>query len=485
MALAASAMSPSHGDIRERLVRLGHGHVLRSWEALDEVGRRRLASQLERVDLDALAAAAGPARQAPSPAAPARPRGGFTPPDVERHPAHGGDRAAFDRAREAGEAWLAEGRVAALVVAGGQGTRLGWEGPKGAFPIGPVTGRSLFALQAQRLRRLARRLGRPVPWLVMTSEDTDAATRALFARERGFGLDPAQIHFFRQASLPVLDRRGRLLLAAPDRLAEAPDGHGGAIPALVRSGLLDALEARGVEAIFHYQVDNPLLPVCDPVLLGFHHLRGAEATSKVIRRRAPDERVGTAVRDGDRVRILEYSEIGEPEGSGRDAAGALRFDAGSIGVHVFTTGLVRRVAADADVALPLHAAPKPVRALDPDATHPFGALPRSVPALKLERFVFDALPCARRVVLVEALREQEYAPVKNAHGGESPATARRALDALYRRWLAAAGVDAPPPGTTLEIDHARIEGPEDLRARRLRAWHEAGDAVIVGDGARE
>jgi UDP-N-acetylglucosamine/UDP-N-acetylgalactosamine diphosphorylase len=310
----------------------------------------------------------------------------------------------------------------------------------------------------------------------MTSRATDAATRALFAQEGCFGVPAADVRFFRQPSLPVLDARGRLLLAAPDRLAEAPCGHGSVMPALVAEGVLDEMEARGVEALFHYQVDNPLLPVGDPVLLGVQRLRRAEMTSKVVRRRSPDERMGTVVRAGGRLRVVEYSEIREPLRSARDAAGGLRFWAGSIGAHVYAPRLARRVAADAARALPFHAARKRVRALDPEGGD---ATPRRRDALKLERFVFDALPHARPAALVEARREEEYAPVKRPEGAESPESARRALVALYRRWLEQAGVDAPPAGIMFEIDHARIPGPEALRALGLQAWQEAGDAIAV------
>jgi UDP-N-acetylglucosamine/UDP-N-acetylgalactosamine diphosphorylase len=204
-------------------------------------------------------------------------------------------------------------------------------------------------------------------------------------------------------------------------------------------------------------------------------------TCKVVRRLGADDRMGTVVREDGRLRVVEYSEVREPVRSGRDAEGALRFRAGSIGVHAYAPALVRRMAADRATALPFHAARKSVTALDPDAEAP---TPRRLEAIKLERFVFDALPHARRPGLVEALRVEEYAPVKQPGGAESPARAREALTALYRSWLARAGIDAPPEGTMLEIDHARIPDPETLRGLGLRAWHEAGDAIVSGDGAR-
>lgn len=468
---------PSWAEARERLESAGQLHLLRFWDALDRAARDRLASQLACFDPTWIRRTFASATERPGLEPGVEPE----PPPVRRHPAHGGDPAARREARDAGEAWLAQGAVAALVVAGGQGSRLAFPGPKGAFPIGPVSQRSLFGLQAQRLRGLSRRFGRPLRWLVMTSPATDAATRALFRREDHFGLGSACVRFFCQASLPVLDPRGRMLLEAPDRLAMAPDGHGGVLTALRTHGVLEELAERGIEVLHHDQVDNPLVPVADPVLLGFHRLEGAEMTCKVVARRSPADRMGTLIRHGGGLRVVEYSEIREPQRSAREPDGSLRFWAGSIGVHAYSPALVRRLAGADAPGLPYHAARKRVEALDPDGSD---ARPRPLDAVKLERFVFDALPFAEGVAAVEACREEEYAPVKSLEGSETPRRARAALSALYRSWLREAGVEAPRGGVQIEVDHSRIPGPEELRKRGLRSWHQAGDAIVADDGAR-
>jgi UDP-N-acetylglucosamine/UDP-N-acetylgalactosamine diphosphorylase len=320
-----------------------------------------------------------------------------------------------------------------MVVAGGQASRLGYGGPKGFFPIGPVSDRCLFAQQAQKLTHLRARCGRPVPWYIMTSPATDAATREGFARADSYGLPPEDVFFLSQGMVPSLDFDGRLMLERPDRIFENPNGHGGSITALLDSGALDDMASRGVDTIFYYQVDNPLVPLADSLFLGFHALAGAEMSCKVIRKVDPAEKMGVVARVNGRVGVVEYTEIDDEQRYARDAAGDLVYWAGNLAVHAFDTAFVRRVADH----------------------EPNGH--------KLERFVFDALAAARSVCVVEARRSEEYSPVKNAEGSDSPVT-------------------APPPGTAIEIDESRIGGCEDLRSLGIRSVEEAGDIVHTARG---
>jgi UDP-N-acetylglucosamine/UDP-N-acetylgalactosamine diphosphorylase len=439
--------------LRARFEEHGQGHVLANAVQLDPAARARLAAQLRAIDPAAVARAYAGARRLAE-----GPREKLEPPDVERLPERGGDPALRERARARGRELLAEGAVAALVVAGGQGTRLGFDGPKGAFLLGPVTRRSLFEQQAQKLRGAARRAGRAVPWLVMTSAATDRACREHFEAHGRFGLAPENVRFFTQAVMPAVDFEGRLVLEAPDRVSVAPDGHGGMIPALAASGLLDELAARGVRLLSYYQVDNPLVTIADPLFLGLHDLRGAEMSCKVVEKRGPDERAGTVGRRGGRLRVIEYTELDPWHRDRRDAGGAPAFWAASIGVHVLSVEFVRRVAADAERVLPYHASPKRIPGLDA-AGRPL--VPAAPNGYKLERFVFDALPEARRAALLEVRRHEEYSPIKNRSGGESPCTARKDLVARYRGWLREAGVTGVPEDAWIELDESRMGGPED------------------------
>jgi UDP-N-acetylglucosamine/UDP-N-acetylgalactosamine diphosphorylase len=421
--------------IRKQYAEFGQEHVFRFWEALDPDARAALLDQASRIDLGELQrvheasrvlAASGKRRLEPAP--------------VECLPEHGGSRERRSAARTRGEALLRDGRVAAMVVAGGQGTRLGFEGPKGLFPLGPVSGRTLFELQSQKIRGARRRWNAPIPWYVMTSPATDGPTRAFFREHRFFGLPESDVFFLCQAMAPALDFEGRLLLEAPGRIAESPNGHGGAFEALADSGALDDMERRGITTISYYQVDNSLIRLLDPVFVGFHDAAAAEMSAKVVRKLDPMEKVGVLARVDGHIGIVEYTEIDDEHRFERDPSGELVYWAGSIAIHLLEVDFARRIAADAERHLPYHASPKKIPCTDANGRP---VRPDEPNGNKLERFLFDALPSAARVALLEVARDEEYAPVKNAEGGDSPATARRALDRVVRSWLAVAGIPAP------------------------------------------
>jgi UDP-N-acetylglucosamine/UDP-N-acetylgalactosamine diphosphorylase len=463
--------------LRETFQAHGQGHVFAHWAALDGAGRQRLLEQTARLapGLAGLLAA----QQSAVAALSAPPPHDIQPSDAIALPEFGGDPARFEAASRMGQSLLEAGRVGVFVVAGGQGSRLGLDGPKGAFPVGPVTSRTLFEVQAQKIRGLARNSGKAIPWYVMTSNATDVATRALFEAESHFGLDPADVFIFEQDMVPACDHEGRLLVSEPGVIFENPNGHGGSLVALETSGALDDMAARGIDRIFYYQVDNPLVRMGDPVYLGFHEESGAEMSCKVIRKQDPGQKVGIVARVDGRPAIVEYTELSDEHRNARDADGQLEYWAGNIAIHVFNTDFVRRAAANADVLLPLHASAKAIPqvddaglALDIEASNGY----------KLERFVFDALPAAERVCVLEVRAHEEFSPIKNPDGTESPESARRAMVAQYRDWLAKAGLDVPSDIDLIEIDHARIDSAEEAAALGLTSLGDAGDFVRVATG---
>jgi UDP-N-acetylglucosamine/UDP-N-acetylgalactosamine diphosphorylase len=340
------------------------------------------------------------------------------------------------RLAEAGEAALARGEVAALLLAGGQGTRLGHPGPKGTFVLGPEPDRTLYAILAEGVAAVGRRAGRPVPLVVLVSRDTEAGTREAFERAGFHGLAPGDVSFVRQGELPAVDDEGRALLAEPGRLALAPDGHGGAFSALVRDGLLDALAERGAKTLVTFQVDNPLARPLDPVFLGWLHERRAFAAGKAVRTRSPTERVGVFARDArGRLRVVEY--VDRPaEGFPQDLV------LGSIAVHAFSLPFLAAFR-DAGAGLPLHRARKRVPHLGTEGRVVSPAGPN---AWKLERFLFDLFPHAPRATVHEVDRRREFAPVKDATGDDGPDAARAAVAAEVARRHREAG-RPPPEGT--------------------------------------
>jgi len=455
-------------NLKARLQMRAQGHVFRYWDELSDESRKKFLDQLESFDMDLVAGlvgaqpagpqvseATGPAdgaaatapdggrTEAPLAAAPAGAPGPgeIGEPEVIALPTTAEDHARREDAAERGLAAMRAGRVAALVVAGGQGTRLGFDGPKGCFPIGPVTNRSLFKLHAEKILAASRRAGRPIPWYIMTSEANERATRDFLRGNDYFGLDPEDVFIFRQGMMPAVTPEGKLILEDKDRVFTAPNGHGGVFRALADSGALDDLVSRGIEELYYFQVDNPLVPVPDPVFLGFHMVAGAQMSSKVLRKRAADEPIGTLVKrlaeGGGRVEVVEYSDIPPEVENARLPDGQLRWPWGSIAIHAISVAFARRIV-EGGVALPFHRAKKKIPYLDEQGQKVTPVEPNGV---KFEMFVFDALGLAERSVALEVDRQSEFAPVKNAEGADSVLTARRALSELYAGWLQAAGVE--------------------------------------------
>jgi len=256
----------------ETLFRQGQGHVFEGFFALSDAQRQALEAELDELDRGGFAQAfeALPPRT-PLGVKDVEPLREVSPETAGRE---------YAQARQAGEEALARGRVAAFTAAGGHGTRLGFDGPKGAFPIGPVTDRSLFQIFAESLLAAERRYGAPLPWIIMTCRDNHEETVAFFREKNFFGLHADTVRFMVQRSLPVFDDAGKILCSGPGRLAMAPDGHGG-FYRTVRSAV-EELRDLGVDVIFYFQVDNPLLSVPDPVFVGFHLLRGSRFSTKVV-----------------------------------------------------------------------------------------------------------------------------------------------------------------------------------------------------------
>ena len=254
---------------RAELHEIGQEHVLRFWDELDDAAKTRLAEQLRRLDLELIRELVEGAVH--------RKRGVPIPSAVEPVAAFPLEPSAdqidlYEKAARRGEELLRHGRVAAFLVAGGQGTRLGFDGPKGMFRVTPIRQKPLFQVFSEQLLARSRTAGRPIPWYVMTSEANDAETRELFAANAFFGYEADDIYFFEQGMLPAFSFDGRMLLAAKDSLALSPDGHGGSLRALERSGALADMRRRGIEHLSYFQVDNPLVHTIDPRFLGLHDL---------------------------------------------------------------------------------------------------------------------------------------------------------------------------------------------------------------------
>ncbi|MCK6473968.1 MAG: UTP--glucose-1-phosphate uridylyltransferase [Planctomycetes bacterium] len=458
----------------------GQDHLFNSWKTLkkDKIAKRRLLQQVAAIDwvllrkLIAQAKSGGADVPRPSKLEPA---------PVIRLPKTEQDRARDAKARAAGEDALRAGKVGVYTVAGGQGTRLGYDAPKGVFPVGPVTQRTLFELHAEKIDGLRKRYGAAVPWAIMTSDANDEATRAHFAERKFYGLPPESVRFAKQDSLPAIDPSGKILMSGPGDLALSPNGHGGSIKAMHDAGILDWYKQQGVATIFYFQVDNPLVKICDPVFLGHHLLAQAEMSSKIVRKRDWKEPVGVIGYLDGTLGVIEYSDLPEDLAKQTGPDGGLRFWAGNIAIHVLERAFVERLNAGG-FQLPYHLARKHVPCIGPDGKA--AALkPGEKNGIKFETFIFDALGAARASATVEAAREDDFGPIKNAEGEDSPATARAYLVERYAGWLEAAGHRIPrgpdgKPALNLEISgRTSLEG-EGLNNIQLPPVQPGGHVVL-------
>ena len=460
-----------------RLSSFGQSHVLRFWDRLSDAQRAALTAQLSRIDLAEIArlyAGRGDVEDF------GRLLERIEPLSAIRL----ADRASIvSEASRVGFDALRAGRAAALVVAGGQGTRLGFEHPKGLFPIGPLSRRTLFQIHVEKVLATARRCGRGLPLLVMTSPATDAETREFFARNDRLGLPAEDLFVFCQGTMPAVSAAdGRLLLDAPDHIAESPDGHGGMPAALARSGKFDVLQRRGVDYILYFQVDNPLAAALEPWFLGLHLMHRSEMSSQVVAKQSPDDRVGNVVSVEGRLHVVEYSDLPAEFARRRAADGSLMIWAGSIAVHVINVDLLRR-SVEGERILPFHLARKRVPYLDDDGRR---VEPSEPNAIKFERFIFDLMPQAENGLVVEVDPAEAFAPLKNASGAatDTPEWVRRRIVELHRRWLSAAGVEVNA-NTAVEISPLWALDAQEAAGKLPRGMRIERPTYFSADGPME
>lgn len=386
-----------------------------------------------------------------------------------------------------GDEIVREDTMGIVTVAGGQGTRLGHDGPKGTYPITPVTRKSLFQHHAEKIAAARRRWRAALPWYVMTSPDNHEETLAFFERHAWFGLAPDSVRFFAQGVLPILGPDGCLQVAPGPHVLSGPDGHGGVVRALARCGLLDDMKRRGLRRLSYFQVDNPMVRIVDPRMIGYHVALGSELTSKVVARRDEKEGLGLATLAAGRPRIVEYVDVDQDPAlkrrtSARGPSGELIFRFGSIAIHVIDLALIERAAAMPH-GLPLHVTTRSYDVLtDPDQP----GLVRKVACRKFERFVFDLMFATSRAIFMETDRQGEFAPVKRAGDAsqdDTPGRAEAMMMAQWAQWLAEAGVDIREPGPDrLPARKIEIAPGFALDARELRDRLESYRPVLDSSG---
>ncbi|MDR0337268.1 MAG: UDPGP type 1 family protein [Planctomycetaceae bacterium] len=459
--------------ILNNLKQYGQEHLLTFWDSLSHSEQQELIDQIQSIDF-ALIANLYQHRNTPAESLTLADQASDPPSYkfstvTDPTPCQSQKPIAVQEAVTAGEEMLRQGKVGVILVAGGQGTRLGFPHPKGMYPIAPVSEATLFQFHFEKVLATSQQYGYQIPYCIMTSPATHHETVDFLEQKNYFGLRKEDVFIFCQGTMPAVSlETGQVLLNSKNSIALSPDGHGGMLAAIARKNgngisVLDCLRQRGIEYLFYNQVDNPLVRICSPEFLGYHLLSGSELTSQVIRKRFPTDKVGNIVEVNGRLYMIEYSDLPEEVARKTNSDGSLKIWAGSIAVHIFNTTLLEQNS-KITTALPFHIARKKVPFVDLQSGEQIK--PDKENAIKFERFIFDLLPSAKNAVVVEVDPPNHYAPLKNATGSssDSPETVKRDLIAMYADWLNKAGA-VVVADTPIEISPLFADSPEKIKQK--------------------
>ncbi|KAG9281728.1 UDP-N-acetylhexosamine pyrophosphorylase-like protein 1 [Astyanax mexicanus] len=436
-------------EVRAGLESAGQTHALRFWAELSAEQKREFLGELSLLDPEELIQHCRAAAEAAGRAAGEEERLDSRMEPVDPEFIGSVCKSEPETLRQ----WEAEGflqiavnKVAVLLLAGGQGTRLGVPYPKGMYNVGLPSGKTLYQIQAERIQKVQELASEKngskctVPWYIMTSEFTLQPTEKFFKDNSYFGLDPSNVVMFEQRMIPAVSFDGKIILEKKNKIAMAPDGNGGLYRALVDNKILEDMERRGVQYLHVYCVDNILVKMADPVFIGFCVMKGADCGAKVVEKAYPAEPVGVVCRVDGVYQVVEYSEVLPETAEQRHPGGELVYSAGNICNHFFTRGFLQEVAQKFQVQLKQHVAIKKVPFVDEEGNI---VKPTKPNGIKMEKFVFDVFQFSKKFVAFEVRREDEFSPLKNADGApvDTPTTARRSLLSQHYRWAVQAGAN--------------------------------------------
>ena len=326
---------------------------------------------------------------------------------------------------EIGTQKIKEGKLACVTMAGGQGTRLGHNGPKGTFPLGLASGKSIFEILCDTLKLAKQIYGVTIPWYLMTSRENNKDTIAFFEENNYFGYPKEAISFFVQGQLPMVSQQGKILVGENGLVKEAADGHGGIFESMEKSGVVQDMQNKKIEWVFIGGVDNVLVKMVDPILIGLSEEQKVLAAGKSVVKANPKEKVGVFCKKDGRPNVIEYTEISDEMAEMRDEKGELLYGESHILCNMFHIKALEKLGKN---KLPYHQAFKKVSYLDEKGNL---ILPEGPNAYKFEAFLFDAFASLDNMAIMRVKREEEFAPVKNAEGVDSPETARQ----LYKNFF--------------------------------------------------
>ena len=331
----------------------------------------------------------------------------------------------YDKYYKLGKKAIEDGKYAVVTMAGGQGTRLGYIAPKGTFKIGSGIDKSLFEALSDTIKEARDKYNVSIPWYIMTSRENNNATEKFFEKNDFFGLPYEDVKFFKQGELPMVNTEGKLLLDETGLIKLAADGHGGVFESLYKNGYLEDMKNRGIEWIFISGVDNVLAGLVDPIAVGLSIDRGTLATGKSVVKRSPSERVGVFCKKNNRPYVIEYTEITDRMANERNSEGELIYGESHILTNLFNIKALENISHN---KLPYHSAFKKVKYMNRNGEI---IKPEEPNGYKFESFIFDAFETLDDMSILRVKREDEFAPLKNAEGEDSPNTATE----LYKNFL--------------------------------------------------
>ncbi len=340
---------------------------------------------------------------------------------VEKDKLSAEDKAKYEKI---GEDIIKKGQYAVVTMAGGQGTRLGHNGPKGSFDLGLESHKSLFEILSDTLKESFEKYGDYIPWYIMTSEENNEDTIEFFEKHNYFGYEKSKVKFFKQGELPVLNEEGKILLNKEGLINKAADGHGGIFVAMRRNAVIYDMRARGIKWAFIGGVDNVLVKMVDPILVGLAEDAKVLAAGKSVVKAYPEERVGVFCKKNGKPSVIEYTEISKELAEQRNEKGELQYGESHILCNLFNIEAIDEISKD---KLPYHCAHKKIPYMNNAGEI---VNPETPNAYKFEAFLFDAFESLDDMVIMRVKREEEFAPVKNAEGVDSPETARK----LYKKY---------------------------------------------------
>lgn len=404
-------------EIEKELKKYNQQHLLRMYKELSEENRKKLIKQIKGIDFDQIASLYKDVDKKFD-------GSGFDIKPIDCLVKDKLSEKDYKKYENIGIKEIKAGKLAVVTMAGGQGTRLGHNGPKGTFDLGLDSHKSIFEILCDTLKRAKKSYGIYVNWYIMTSNENNRATVEFFKKNNYFDYPKEKVHFFRQGELPMIDTKGKVLVGEDGLIKLAADGHGGIFYSMRRDGVIADMKEKGIEWVFIGGVDNVLVNMVDPIIVGISIDKNVKALGKSLVKAYPTEKVGVFCKKNGKPSVIEYSEISQEMAEATNEKGELIFSESHILCNLFSLSAIEEMSKD---KLPYHVAFKKAKYIDENGKLVSSDKPN---AYKFEAFIFDAFEYLNDMAILRVKREDEFAPVKNAEGVDSPETARE----LYKNF---------------------------------------------------